>query len=86
MKLAEYVEAWSDLVNRVREARVTHQAATELDNAVAAASLRSVGDGRKLPGRKASSGDIDMLEAAVAAIWGARNGVSVYEDRGALVL
>jgi phage terminase large subunit-like protein len=86
MKLADYIEAWSDLVNRVRESTVTHQAAAELDNAVASASLRSVGDGRKVPGRKASSGDIDMLEAAVAAICGARSGASVYEDRGALVL
>jgi hypothetical protein len=87
MKLADYIEAWSDLVNRVREGRVTHQAASDLDNAVAAASLRSVGDGRKLPGRKASAGDIDMLEAAVAALWGARaDKPSVYEDRGALVL
>jgi len=68
MKLDGYVEAWSGLVNRVRECRVTHQAAAELDNAVAAASLRSVGDGRKLPGRRASSGDIDMLEAALAAM------------------
>jgi hypothetical protein len=72
MKLEGYVEAWSALVNRVREGTVTHQAATDLDNAVAAASLRSVGDGRKLPGRRASAGDIDMLEAATAALWAAK--------------
>lgn len=87
MKPTDYIEAWSDLVNRVREGRVTHQAASDLNAAVAAASLRSVGDGRKVPGRKASAGDIDMLEAAIAAICGARaNAASIYESRGALVL
>lgn len=71
MKLADYVETCSDLDNRIREDRITHQATTELDAAVAAASWRSVGDGRRVLGRKASAGDIDMLEGAAAALWAA---------------
>lgn len=68
LSLADMIEAWSDLVNRVRDKQVTHQATTELDAAIAAAVLRSVGDGRQLPGRAKSAGDIDMLEAAYAAM------------------
>lgn len=86
MNLEDYVEAWSRLTNRVRDGLLTHQAAPELDDAIAAAGLRNVGDGRKVPGRVRSAGDIDMLEAAVAAAWGAWSGGSTYEQRGALVL
>lgn len=68
MTLDDYIEAWSDLVNRARDRTVTHQATTELDNAIAVAGLRSVGDGRRVPGRVKSSGDIDMLEAAICAM------------------
>lgn len=68
MTLNECVEAWSELVNRVRDKTVTHQATTELDAAIAVAGLRSVGDGRSLPGRVKSTGDIDMLEAAMVAM------------------
>ncbi len=72
MKLDDYVEACSDLVNRVKEKRATHQSTTELNEAVAAAKWRPAGgDGRKVFGRAKSSGDIDMLEAATAALWGA---------------
>jgi len=68
LKLEECVEAWSELVNRVRLRTVTHQNTTELNNAVATAALRSVGDGRQLPGRRSSAGDIEMLEAAMYAM------------------
>jgi len=68
LTLNDCVEAWSELVNRVRDKTATHQATSELDNAVAVAGLRSVGDGRQLPGRVKSTGDIDMLEAALAAM------------------
>jgi len=71
MTLSDYVEGWSDLVNRVREKTATHQGTTELDSAIAMAGLRSVGDGRMVPGRVKSTGDIDMLEAAIAALRGA---------------
>lgn len=73
MKLADYVEAWSNLKNRVRDKRLTHQATALLDDALAVAKPRSVGDGREVPGRKASSDDIDMLEAAIAALHGAES-------------
>lgn len=68
MGLDDYIEAWSDLVNRVRDKTVTHQATTDLDTAIAVAGLRSVGDGRRVPGRVKSAGDIDMLEAAICAM------------------
>lgn len=68
MELDDYIEAWSDLVNRVRDRTVTHQATTDLDTAIAVAGLRSVGDGRRVPGRVKSAGDIDMLEAAICAL------------------
>jgi hypothetical protein len=80
LKLPDLVSATSELVNRVREGSVTHQQTTELDDAVAAAVWRDVGDGRRLPGRKRSDGPIDMLEAAIAALQGAVNpiGTGIY--------
>lgn len=74
MKLADLVAACSELVNRVREGTVTHQRTTELDAAIDVADWRDVGDGRRVFGRRRSSGPVDMLEAAVAAMWGALNG------------
>lgn len=71
MKLPDLVAACSDLVNRVREGGVTHQGTADLDDAVAVADWREVGDGRRVFGRKRSSGPVDMLEAAVAALHGA---------------
>lgn len=71
MRLADLVEACSELVNRVREGTVTHQHTSDLDDAVAVAAWREVGDGRRVFGRKRSSGPVDMLEAATAAMWGA---------------
>ena len=71
MTLDDYVGGWSELVNRVRDKTITHQGTTELDSAIAVAGLRSVGDGRKVPGRVKSTGDIDMLEAGIAALHGA---------------
>lgn len=73
LKFPDLVEACSAIANGVREGTVTHQQTTELDDAVAAASWRDAGDGRRLFGRKKSSGPIDMLEAATAAMWGAVN-------------
>lgn len=75
MKLADYVAACSEMVNRVRDKTLTHQRTTELDEHVEAAQWREVGDGRRVFGRKKSSGPIDMLEAATAAMWGALNPV-----------
>lgn len=74
MKLADLVAACSEMVNRVRQATVTHQRTTELDAAIDVADWRDVGDGRRVFGRKKSAGPVDMLEAATAAMWGALNG------------
>lgn len=71
MKLSDYVGACSEMVNRAREATVTHQRTPELDDAVAVAAWREVGDGQRVFGRKKSSGPVDMLEAATAAMYGA---------------
>lgn len=73
MALVDVVQACSEMVNRVREGRLTHQRTTELDEAIEVAIWRSVGDGRQVFGRQKSSGPIDMLEAATAALWGALN-------------
>lgn len=73
MKLADYIEACSELVNRVPARTVTHQRTTDLDNAVAAAAWRTVGDGRKVFGRLKSADHIDMLEGATGAMWAALN-------------
>ena len=73
MKLPDVVAACSELVNRVRDGRVTHQRTTDLDDAVAVADWRDVGDGRRVFGRRKSSGPVDMLEAATYALWGALN-------------
>lgn len=73
MKLVDLVAACSELVNRVREATVTHQRTTELDSAIDVADWRDVGDGRRVFGRRRSSGPVDMLEAATAGMWGALN-------------
>lgn len=74
MPLNDYIESWSRLKRQVRERRVTHQGAPDLDAAISVAGLRGVGDGRKVPGRAASTGDIDMLEAAIAALHGTQIG------------
>lgn len=67
-KLGDCIEACSEMVNRVKDARVTHQSTPELNDAIAAAAWRMVGD-RKLWGRKQSSDDISMLEAVTLAAW-----------------
>lgn len=73
LDLAMLVSGCSELVNRTRQGTVTHQKTTDLDAAVTAAQWRDVGDGRRVFGRKRSSGPIDMLEAATAAMWAALN-------------
>lgn len=64
---AEATARWSD---KVRNGRLLHPEASELDDAVTAAAWRFVGNLR-LPGLKQSSGHIDMLEAAILADHGA---------------
>jgi hypothetical protein len=66
LKLDEYIEACSQVVNWVKERQITHSHTTELDDAVRVAAWRMVGD-RKVWGRKQSTADISMLEAATLA-------------------
>jgi hypothetical protein len=74
MKLEDYAETWSEAVNRVKAKTLSHQATEDLDDAIGVAGLRNAGgDGRKVPGRVKSDGDISSLEAALAAMWVALN-------------
>lgn len=66
LKLDEYIEACSQVVNWVKERQITHTHTTELDDAIQVAAWRMVGD-RKVWGRKQSTADISMLEAATLA-------------------
>lgn len=66
--LDDFVQACSDLDKAVRRAGVEHGEYTVLNDAVASAQWRKVGD-RKVFGRK--DGDISMLEAVTWAMWGA---------------
>lgn len=66
--LDDYVEACADLDVAVATAGVEHGDYTELNDAVASATWRKVGD-RKVFGRK--DGEISMLEAVAWAKWGA---------------
>lgn len=68
LTLDDVLEACSELRTRVREVRLTHMNTTELDDAVGRANWRSVGDGRKVLGRRQSSGDVSMLEANAVAL------------------
>lgn len=69
--LEQYFEACSELVKRVKTQLVTHSHTTELDAAVKGAAWRMVND-RKVWGRKQSSADVSMLEAATFAAWVAK--------------
>lgn len=61
----QWIQACSDLESRVKTVGVTHMAHPELDDAVASAGWRYIGD-RRVIGRK--TGDADMLEAAALAL------------------
>jgi hypothetical protein len=68
-KLSHCFEACSEMVNRVKDKRLTHSHHPDLDDAVAGAAWRWVLD-RKLLGRKQSASDVSMLEAVtLAAAW-----------------
>lgn len=68
-KLADYVTACADIYDRAQRQQVAHTKATELSDAVAGARWRPVGDGRRVFGRKQSTTDVSMLEAATWALW-----------------
>lgn len=68
--LDEYAQACSRFYDKVREARLRHPSSAELDEAVSGAAWRTVGD-RQVWGRRKSSTDVSMLEAATLAAHGA---------------
>jgi hypothetical protein len=68
LKLDDYILANSELVKRIGAKTITHQRTTWLEDAVTVAAWRDVGDGRKVFGRRKSSGDISMLEAVTVAM------------------
>jgi hypothetical protein len=74
--LDDYVQACSDIYDSVLAGTIEHGDYPELDDAVAAASWRPVGD-RRVYGRK--SGDVTMLEAVTWARWAAALGLAESE-------
>lgn len=64
--LDQYAEACSRFFDRVQTGAVVHPGAAELDEAVAGAVWRTVGD-RQVWGRRKSESDVSMLEAATLA-------------------
>ena len=84
--LDEYAEACSHIFDAVQVGGIWHPSAPELDEAVAGAAWRQVGD-RQVWGRRKSAADVSMLEAATLAMRGAeRSPRSVYEERGLVTL
>ena len=66
----EAAEATARFSDKVREGRLLHPEAPELDEAVEDAVWRYYND-RPLVGRRQSGGEVDMLEAAILADYGA---------------
>ena len=71
-KTNDYLDACAGLFRAVTERTITHGTTDELDAAVAGAQKRVVGD-RWAWGRKTSTSDVSMLEAATLAAWGVTN-------------
>lgn len=80
--LDEYAEACAWIFDKVRSGQLLHPSSAELDEAVSGAAWRDVGDGRRVWGRRKSTKDVSMLEAATLAAHGAENRPSAYEERG----
>lgn len=68
--LEDFIQACSDIVQAVTDGTVEHANYSELDDAVAAAGWRKVGDRRVFARR---TGEIDALEAVTWALWAAGN-------------
>ena len=71
----DVLDACAGIYDRVQNGQLEHMHDGELDDAVAGATPRSVGD-RWMWGRKTSAFDVSMLEAATLALWGAAGGDS----------
>jgi hypothetical protein len=70
LTLDEYAEACSRFFDKVRGGQLAHPSSAELDEAISGAAWRTVGD-RRVWGRKTSTRDVSMLEAATLAAYGA---------------
>ena len=80
-RLPEYVEACSEIFDRVASKRLAHPGDADLNASVIGARWRSVGDGRRVFGRKASEADVAPLESITLALHAAleaRVGPSAY--------
>ncbi|OYO16626.1 hypothetical protein CGZ93_17860 [Enemella dayhoffiae] len=66
--LGDCADAYADMVRAVGAKEIVHAGFPELEDAVSVATTRAVGD-RTVLGRRKSSGDITMIEAAVLALW-----------------
>jgi hypothetical protein len=64
----DYLQACADLFDRVQSGEVEHGDYDDLNDAVAVATWRNVGDRRAWARKK---GDVSMLEAVTLALWGA---------------
>lgn len=71
VNLAEYTAACADFFQKVRGQGLMHPSAAELDDAVEGAAWRNIGDGQRAWGRRNSTAEISMLEAATLAVHGA---------------
>lgn len=79
LKLEQCHEAYSWLVKANKNDEIRHGNTTELNDAIANAATRLVGD-RRLWGRKQSAGDISMLEAVNFAAWMASGSYDVLDS------
>jgi hypothetical protein len=70
-KLADYVSACADIYDRTHRQDLAHTGSQELTESVTGARWRSVGDGRRVFGRKQAESDVSMTEAVTLALWGA---------------
>lgn len=69
-KLADYVAACDLIYDRVQDKTLLQSGHPDLADQVQGARWRTVGDGRRVFGHRASTGAIDMVESAALALWG----------------
>lgn len=69
--LDDIVKATARFFDKVKAGKLLHPVSVELDTAVGVAEWRYVGDGARAVGRRQSTDDVSMLEAAICADHGA---------------
>jgi hypothetical protein len=74
MKLEDYVTACADVYDKVSARTLRQSGDPDLNTQVTATRWRTVGDGRRVFGRRASESDIDLVESVTLALWGATSG------------